>query len=104
MVSSMSGQALLVFLITMMMIATTTITKAFEFNYEIERRVYERISSFMDIPTNVVEQLAMVKKNDYYDQMDYLDRDSFASIMFTLWKLYDVENIFYGTEVGMWRA
>jgi len=83
---------------------TTFFTKAFEFNFEVERRVYEGISSFMDIPTHVVDQLAAIQKNDYYDLMDYLDRDSYASTMFTLSRMYGLENLYYGTEGGMFYS
>lgn len=75
------------------------------FNYEVERRVFERVDDFMSGPTIVTSLLQRFLKNGAFpNQVDVRDRDAYATLAYSLLNEYEFDMIYYGTEDGMFMG
>ena len=72
------------------------------FNYEVERRVFERIDDFMRGPMIVTSLLERFLKNGAFpEQLAVGDKDSYSTLSYSLLNEYKFDMIYYGTEDGM---
>ena len=72
------------------------------FNYEVERRVFERIDDFMSGPMIVTSLLERFLANGAFPhQGDVRDRDAYATLSYSLLNEYKFDMIYYGTEDGV---
>lgn len=87
-----------------LLLILVTLTKrgdAAEFNFEIGRRIHDRLTAYMSLPKHAVDLMDKVNRNDYLNLIDYEDRDSFASLTFSLLREFNVDWSYYGTEEGV---
>ena len=100
--SSSSWQLVWLFLSTTAV--TFTSTQA-AFNYEVERRVFERIDDFMSGPTIVTSLLQRFLENGAFpNDVDVRDRDAYATLAYSLLNEYKFDMIYYGTEDGIFMG
>lgn len=75
--------------------------QASQFNFEIGRRIHDRLTAYMSLPKHAVDLMEKVNRNDYLNLIDYEDRDSFASLTFSLLREFNVDWSYYATEEGV---
>lgn len=72
------------------------------FNYEVERRVFERIDDFMSGPMIVTGLLERFLENGAFpNDVDVRDRDIYSTLSFSLLNEYKFDMLYYGTEDGV---
>ena len=69
------------------------------FNYEIEKRVHERVSELMSIPVTMLGLVEQYSKTDVFE-VPFLrphQRDDIFRFMWTVWKEFGID-LYYGQE------
>lgn len=72
------------------------------FNYEIEKRVHERVSELMSIPVTMLGLVEQYSKTDVFE-VPFLrphQRDDIFRFMWTVWKEFGID-LYYGQEDGL---
>jgi len=91
------GHAL--FLLLSLVLASTTAMSGF--NYEVERRVFERVDDFMSGPVHVALLLERFRKNGAFPhQLDVKDRDAYSTLAYSMLNEYQFDMVYYGMEDG----
>lgn len=72
------------------------------FNYEVEKRVFERVNDFMSGPVVVTSLLERFRKNGAFTHnLNVSDKNAYSQISFGLLNEYKFDMIYYGTEDGI---
>lgn len=81
-------------------ITLTSVAPA-EFNYEVEKRVLERIDDFMNGPQIANSISAKFRTNGGFpNDMDARDRDAYAKFTYTLLQEFKFDMMYVGFEDG----
>ena len=72
-----------------------------KFNFQVERRVLDRLNDFMDAPTEVLNAIAKFRDSGVFDHdLDFRDRDDFVRIGHAMMEEFEVDYIYFGLEDG----
>lgn len=72
------------------------------FNYEVEKRVFERVDDFMSGPMVVTSLLERFRKNGAFpNELSTADKDAYQTLSYSLLNEYKFDMIYYGTEDGI---
>ena len=72
------------------------------FNYEVEKRVFERVDDFMSGPMIVNNLLERFRKNGAFPHnLAVEDKDEYSRLAYSLLNEYEFDMIYYGTEDGI---
>ena len=72
------------------------------FNYEVEKRVFERIDDFMSGPVVVTSLLERFLNNGAFpNHLDAADKDAYSTLSFSLLNEYKFDMLYYGNEEGI---
>ena len=91
----------LVHLLLLCLLTTLTSVAPAAFNYEIEKRVLERIDDFMNGPQLANSISAKFRTNGGFpNDMDSRDRDAYAKFSYTLMQEFKFDMMYVGFEDG----
>lgn len=72
------------------------------FNYEIEKRVHERVSELMNVPVRMLGLVEMFAQTDVFEPpvLRPHQKDEFFRFLWTVWSEFNVD-LYYGQEDGL---
>lgn len=94
-----------VFFLSMMMVLLALLVDpvkaSFSFNFEVEKRVLDRLNDFMDGPIKINNAILELRENGLFPHnLDARDRDPFITVAYTLMYEFQFDFIYFGLEDG----
>mmetsp|Transcript_26387 Transcript_26387/g.40020 ORF Transcript_26387/g.40020 Transcript_26387/m.40020 type:complete len:912 (-) Transcript_26387:122-2857(-) len=77
------------------------------FNFQINHRIRERVSEYMDIPVKILDMTEQISKSTVIFQEPYLQahqRDAYFSFMWSVGMTYNPNGVFYSQDDGMFMG
>lgn len=75
--------------------------EAVKFNFQVERRVLDRLNDFMDAPIKVNNAMEKFLDSGVFEHdLDARDRDEFVRLAYALMHEFDLDYVYFGLEDG----